>query len=180
MIGVESLAAESLLTVLRPCMVREDNPSSSCIFTGHHLHQDILYCLLCLWTMAWMDIIWLDTVDIILSMCPRPQFQVGNSLHILLQLWSPGCSVPVLSGGGGSQSGLTKYIRHVWSLLQSPALCNSQDYLGTAKTNTTRCTALQSTISTPHWRTSGLPTDQNNSPLIRSNAQNCTLVHILS
>ena len=57
MIGVSALAAESLLTVLRPCMVREDNPSSSCIFTGHHLHQDILYCLLCLWTMAWMDII---------------------------------------------------------------------------------------------------------------------------
>ena len=62
-----------------------------------------------------MDIIWLDTVDIILWMCPRPQFQVGNSLHILLQRGSPGCSVPVLSvvGGGGSQSGLTKYLRHV-------------------------------------------------------------------
>ena len=51
-----------------------------------------------------MDIIWLDTVDIILWMCPRPQFQVGNSLHILLQRGSPGCSVPVLSGGEGGES----------------------------------------------------------------------------
>ena len=155
MIGGEAPAAVSLpqcSDLVWWGRITRHNRTSSLVTSSIKLY---LYCLLCLWTMDGHNLA---------SYCRYYPLDVSSSsisswqqfAHIVTARVPRVLRTSAQCGGrGGSQSGLTKYLRHVWSLLQSPALCNSQDCPGTAKTNTTRCSALQHPSlqpSTPHWR----------------------------
>ena len=159
--------------------ITRHNRTSSLVTSSIKLY---LYCLLCLWTMDG---------HYLARYCRYYPLDVSSSsisswqqfAHIVTARVPRVLRTNAQCGGGEvSQSGLTKYLRHVWSLLQSPALCNSQIIRGQQRQ--TRHGAALSNIRhcnppRPIGGTSGLPTDQNNSALIPSDAQNCTWVHIL-